>query len=255
MINKKSLKDKNKLDEAYRTDPPQGQAGIPDPPKLFDEIESFGFDLNWRPLNYFQDLTLEQKLGSKIKGQIRGKKVIGDIRDQPVHPELMKSELASDLKDIHGKIHPVMMGGEYLPDLKDSEVEICRIVLESTTMDVTSIRAKKQKDRIVYRVEDEYDNEYRLPHKSSSKPLTMKQLINNIDQCGEYHEDNLNEDFGIGLVLPSINYMSGEDYGDEEVISFVKVQSYFYPDIEEYYEMKKKAWLADIRLKHSYKLT
>ena len=202
MTNKKNLNDKNKSDETYRTDPPQGQPGIPDPPKLFTEIESF--DLNWRPTNYFQDLTLEQKLGSKVKGQIRGKKVIGDIRDQPVHPELMKSELASDLKDIHGKIHPVMMGGEYLPDLKDSEVEICRIVLESTTMDVTSIRAKKQKDRIIYRVKDEYDNEYRLIHKSSSKPLTMKQLINNIDKCGEYHEGNLNEDFGIGLVLPSI---------------------------------------------------
>jgi len=41
--------------------------------------------------------------------------------------------------------------------------------------------------------------------------------------------------------------MSGEDYGDEEVISFVKVQSYFYPEIEEYYEIKKKAWLAAIR--------
>lgn len=39
MINKKSLRDKNKLDEAYRTDPPQDQAGIPDPPKLFDKIE------------------------------------------------------------------------------------------------------------------------------------------------------------------------------------------------------------------------
>lgn len=228
---------------------------IPDPPEFLTEIEGFGFDLKWRPTNYFQDLTLEQKLGSKIKGQIRGKKVIGEIRDQPVHPELIKSELASDLKDIHGKIHPVMMGGEYLPDLKEKEVEICRIVLKSTTMDVTSIRAKKQKDRIIYRVKDEYDNEYRLIHKSSSKPLTMKQLINNIDKCGEYHEGNLNEDFGIGLVLPSINYMSGEDYSDEEVISFVKVQSYFYPEIEEYYEIKKKAWLADIRLKHSYKLT
>lgn len=238
---------KSKLDKLYRTDPPLGQAGIPAPPKFPDEVESFGFDLAWRPLSYFEDLTLEQKLGSKIKGQLRGKKVIRDIRDQPVDPQLMKSELTSDLKDRHGKIHPIMMGGEYLPDLKESEVEICRIVLESTTMDVTSIRAKKKKDRIIYRVEDEYENEYRLIHKSSSKPLTMKQLINNIDKCGEYNEGNLNEDFGIGLVLPSINYMSGEDYSDEEVISFVKVQSHFYPEIEEYYEMKKKVWLAAIR--------
>jgi hypothetical protein len=145
-------RNKSKLDKIYRTDPPLGQAGIPAPPRFLDEIESFGFDLSWRPMSYFEDLTLEQKLGSKIKGQIRGKKVIRDIRDEPVDPQLMKSELASDLKDRHGKIHPVMMGGEYLPDLKDTEVEICRIVLESTTMDVTSIRAKKQKDRVIYRV-------------------------------------------------------------------------------------------------------
>jgi len=52
MNNKKSLRDKNKLGEAYRNDPP----------KLFDEIESFGFDLAWRSTNYFQDLTLEKKL-------------------------------------------------------------------------------------------------------------------------------------------------------------------------------------------------
>ena len=37
MINKKSLRDKNKLDEVYRTDPSQDQPGIPDPPKLFDK--------------------------------------------------------------------------------------------------------------------------------------------------------------------------------------------------------------------------
>ena len=55
-------KEKTKIKEVYRTDPPQGQAGIPDPPKFLNEIESFGFDLAWRPTNYFQDLTLEQKL-------------------------------------------------------------------------------------------------------------------------------------------------------------------------------------------------
>ena len=45
MINKKSLKDKNKLDEAYRTDLPRGQAVIPTPPKIIDKVESFGFCL------------------------------------------------------------------------------------------------------------------------------------------------------------------------------------------------------------------
>ena len=33
------------------------------------------FNLNFKPKSYFQDLTLETKLRSKIKGQIRGKMV------------------------------------------------------------------------------------------------------------------------------------------------------------------------------------
>ncbi len=73
MTNKKSLDSKSQNKEVYRTDLPQGQDGIPAPPKFVNEIESFGFDLNWRPSSYFQNHTLEQKLGSKIKGQIRGK--------------------------------------------------------------------------------------------------------------------------------------------------------------------------------------
>ena len=45
MINKKSLNVKNKSDEAFRTDPPQGQAGIPAPPKIIDKVKIFGFCL------------------------------------------------------------------------------------------------------------------------------------------------------------------------------------------------------------------
>ena len=54
MTNKKSLDSKRQNKEVYRTDPPLGQAGIPDPPNLFVEVESFGFDLNWIPTNYVQ---------------------------------------------------------------------------------------------------------------------------------------------------------------------------------------------------------
>ena len=44
------------------------------------------------------------------------------------------------------------MGGEYLPDLLPNEVEIARVVLKSTTMDVQSIRARRTKHRIIYRI-------------------------------------------------------------------------------------------------------
>ena len=253
MINKKNLNDKNKSDETYRTDPPQGQPGIPDPPKLFDVVESFGFDLSWRPTNYFQDLTLEQKLGSKIKGQIRGKKVIGDIRDQPVHPELMKSELASDLKDIHGKIHPSMMGGEYLPDFyENNEIEICRVVSQSTTMDVQSLRVRKQKHRYAYRIVDEYSNYFDLPQKTSVKTLTMKQVINILNNCQMRFYDSGDEWEYLGIVRPYIEHESSylEFESKEELLDFASVESMFYPEIEEYYENQKLAWVEEFGINY-----
>ncbi len=51
------------------------------------------------------------------------------------------------------------MGGEYLPDRRDTEVEIARINIDSTTSDVTSVYAKAGKDRIRYRVVDEYNGD------------------------------------------------------------------------------------------------
>ena len=45
MTNKKSLRDKYKLDEVFRTDLPRGQAVIPTPPKIIDKVKIFGFCL------------------------------------------------------------------------------------------------------------------------------------------------------------------------------------------------------------------
>jgi hypothetical protein len=58
-----------------------------------------------------------------------------------------------------GRLHPSFMGGEYLPDRRDTEVEIARINIDSTTSDVTSVYAKAGKDRIRYRVVDEYNGD------------------------------------------------------------------------------------------------
>jgi hypothetical protein len=51
------------------------------------------------------------------------------------------------------------MGGEYLPNRKDTEVEIARININSTLSDVTSVYAKAGKNRIYYRVVDEYNGD------------------------------------------------------------------------------------------------
>ena len=51
------------------------------------------------------------------------------------------------------------MGGEYLPNRQATEVEIARINIDSTTSDVTSVYAKVGKNRIYYRVVDEYNGD------------------------------------------------------------------------------------------------
>ena len=142
-----------------------------------------------------------------------------------------------------------MMGGEYLPDLKLNETEICRIVLKSTTMDVISMRAQILDGVINYRVVDEYgEKDYVLKFQKSDIPLTMCQLVENLDQCVEIHKDScdVNDYGGGGLVKPWV-YQQFE-FGDslEDAVDFVTVHSAFYPDLEGYYEHKKPIWFKEM---------
>ena len=77
-----------------------------------------------------------------------------------------------------GRLHPSFMGGEYLPDRRDTEVEIARINIDSTTSDVTSVYAKAGKDRIRYRVVDEYNGDTLSEKRtrSSKRPLSLGEL-------------------------------------------------------------------------------
>ena len=90
-------------------------------------------DLGYRPQSYFWPITHDTHVITAIKGERR------------------RSAL--------GRLHPSFMGGEYLPDRRDTEVEIARINIDSTTSDVTSVYAKAGKDRIRYRVVDEYNGD------------------------------------------------------------------------------------------------
>jgi hypothetical protein len=70
------------------------------------------------------------------------------------------------------------MGGEYLPDLTSTEVAIARITIASVTQDVTSVYARRGKNRIHYRVVDEYEGETLSGKdtRTSTRPLTLGQL-------------------------------------------------------------------------------
>ena len=69
---------------------------------------------------------------------------------------LMQNVLDKAMREAWGRMHPSNMGGEYLPPLRKGEVEIARISLESVTADQISVRARRVRERIRYRVVDEY---------------------------------------------------------------------------------------------------
>jgi hypothetical protein len=208
------------------------------------------FDFNFRPVSYFHNLNLEEKLESKIKGQIRGQLVSKNIHDGFVPPQLLNSEISDPLRMAQGALHPWMMGGEYLPSLLENEVEICRVVLKSTTMDVFSLRAQQHSELLKYRVVDEYgEADYLLPITESKTPLSMEDLIKNLNLCKEIHRDTGEENtYGGGGLVRSWVFQQFE-FGDseQEASNFVTVHSAFYKEIEDYYEEQKLIWYQEMK--------
>lgn len=119
-----------------------------------------GIDLTFRPPSYFWPLGLETHLLARIKGAERkaALKRLIDARLLDEIPDFLAQSALSDAeRQAMGRIHPAFMGGEYLPDLLQNEVAIARITIASTTQDVTSVYARRGKNRIRYRVVDEYE--------------------------------------------------------------------------------------------------
>ncbi len=139
-------------------------------------------DLSFRPASYFWPITHETHVIAAIKGERRRKAireaydadrvtVVDEYYSTPVLPEEDRRAL--------GALHPSFMGGEYLPNRQATEVEIARINIDSTTSDVTSVYAKAGKNRIYYRVVDEYNGDTLSDKhtRSSTRPLTLEELV------------------------------------------------------------------------------
>jgi hypothetical protein len=126
------------------------------------------------------------------------------------------------------------MGGEYLPDMLETEVEIARITIASVTQDVTSVYARRGRNRIYYRVVDEYDGDTLLENnaRTSTQPLTLGEL-----------EAFFNGAWSIFDVL-EMNF-GGSGYQPGDLLDFVVgLESEFYPQIGELYERRIDAWGA-----------
>jgi hypothetical protein len=139
-------------------------------------------DLSYRPQSYFWPIGHDTHLIAAIKGERRRdaiRQAFDADRVTPLEQHYASPTLSEAERRALGRLHPSFMGGEYLPDRRETEVEIARININSVTSDVTSVYATARKDRIFYRVVDEYGGDT-LTHKrtrSSKRPLPLGELI------------------------------------------------------------------------------
>ena len=178
-------------------------------------------DLGYRPTTYFRPRALEDYLLSKVKGAVMRRRLKalfaaeghGGLRALASAPGVSEAD-----RRVLEAIHPMFMGGNYLPDTQPGEVEIARIAIRSTTMDVTSVYARREDGVIHYRVVDEYagDTLQGPGEATSAEPMTLGALA----------------DFFL-RAWPLVDVVAGnfeDDLG--EALRFFSAESDFYPDLD-----------------------
>ena len=179
-------------------------------------------DTSHRPETYFRPISLKEHVKTRVKGQVRrnlAASLAGEGRADLLPGLLAQEDLGEEDLSNWGSLHPWCLGGEFLPRFKRMETEIARVVLESTTCDVTSVYARRLKNRIAYRVVDEYDGEMLTARtrRTSTRPLTLKELV----------------DFLLGgYPFLAVLRMNFED-DTEGMLDFFQGESAFYPDFHE----------------------
>jgi hypothetical protein len=209
-----------------------------------------GINYHFRPESYWAaarnplEAALRNVKGRNRREMIRDYHEAGNL--EQLDENLLADTLDAERRVSLGQIHPSFMGGEYLPNYDRSEVEIARIELESTTYDVISLRARPVGTRIKYRLVDEYSSEYRLPQQTSSRPLSLGELIRFLDSVeqGDVSEPSWTQ-FGFVLSSSQCNLECGADL--ETLRDFTQVESDYYPDLASHYAKAIQEWY-DARL-------
>ena len=203
------------------------------------------FNLAFRPDSYWDPADAETAILAGVTGELRRQMVRDFVRGEAPAAlgEIGDHYLADTLSEADrislGRVHPHFMGGEYLPPFLHGEVVIARIVLQSVTMDVYSIRARRRRGLIRYRMVDEYGTDFELERKFSVAPLTLRQLIHLVDtaSCLDYTN--------IPIAVREMNLEGGAEIDSME--SFVSVNSLFYPELERYYDQQAHEWAEEKR--------
>jgi hypothetical protein len=210
---------------------------------------SGGFDLDFRPSSYADHRDATSAILQNVKGELRREMVRDVLRAEgekredydkllgELDPRLYSETADESFRDPMERIDPRWMGGEYLPEYEDGEVEIARLVLDSVTRDVYSVRARPVSDGFRHRIVDEYDTDWYLTRETSRHPLSLRELIDLIDHAT--FSDNEWDDLTDALRDDSCR--DGGDPAGE--VDFVAVTSELYPELARYYEAKAAAWL------------
>jgi len=199
--------------------------------------------LDWRPLSYWDHADPVAAILANVKGEARRIAIRfgldGRAPNLPLEP-LTVDELTEEERRAWGSIHPHCLGGEYLPGYLPGETEIARLVFESVTCDVISIRARRRAGgRIHYRVVDEYpeDHSFRFSPQSSTRPLTLGALAEMILTL-RTEDDEFPEGF-LATCL-RFNIEAGED--PATAAEFIAAQSVVYPDLGPLVGERLAAW-------------
>ncbi len=210
---------------------------------------SRAIDLAFRPTSYWDHTDPVAAVRADIKGQNRRELVTdlltGGASTAPdgIDVDLVWEAVDQRTRVALGALHPSWLGGEYLPTLLAGEVEIARLVLDSVTQDVLSIRARRRRGgrRWLYRVVDEYHEPGRGPWRcrpaSSAGPLTLGELITLIDGA---RDPDFDEAEG---ALPDRLRAMLESYDPGDVVDFVRAESDLYPGLSAWCAQNAQAWV------------
>lgn len=201
--------------------------------------ECLNYEMEYRPITYWDTPTalLANIKGARRKETAREFLKQGDFKG--LEDWMIQERLPDPLRDCLGRIHPAFMGGEYLPDFEDQEVEIARVTLRSVMADVISVRARRERRTIFYRIVDEYGTEFDIDPETSEEPLSMEALINLMNLAW----DEANGELGVTDRYRDLNCYEPKDAPG--LVDFARVTSEFYPELAAWYEEEAQEWLKD----------
>ena len=212
-------------------------------------------DLKFRPASYSDFLDPVALALNGISGQMRREMVRdmltteGKLREEqdallgPIQARILEERADhSFIDNVSTWGGPSWMGGEYLPERKRGEMEIARIVLQSTLMDVFSLCARWSGGRYHYRLVDEHEGVYTLCRKSSKRTLTLGQVIEIIETVTGGVDTG-----GLGLVECWWDQQLEYGYDPEDCVAWASVESELYPELPAWYEQRAGLWKEEVR--------